>query len=409
MAAWAVTTAGAVLEFDITQGSYNSCCAIDSNHFINFWSGELTDGYTQVFTVDTSTWAVTTAAATLEFDTVLNQWNTSWQVDSNHFINFYTGDSSDGFVEIFTVNTSTWAVTTAAARLEFDTQTGTHNASCQIDTNHFINFWQGGAATTDSFAQVFTVNTTTWAVTTAAATLQYDTDVGTTRGCVQIDSNHFLLFWAGESSDGYTQVFTVNTTTWAVTTAAATLEFATQQATSITRKPIKLDDNHFLCTWSDFGAGVGLVGFAQVFTVDTTTWAVSTAAAPLEYITNVNSDFNSLNKIDTNHVLDVFVGGGGDGFAQTLIVNTSTWAVSTAAAELEFDTGDLNYSSIATIDSSHFIVFWEGVSADGFVQVLAVELPSSSNMKSYNTNLRTNIKSMNTNLIANVKSFDTNP
>ena len=68
MAEWAVTTANASLEFDTVQGTYSSCYQIDSNHFINFWAGNGYNGYVQVFTVNTSTWDVTTANARLELD-----------------------------------------------------------------------------------------------------------------------------------------------------------------------------------------------------------------------------------------------------------------------------------------------------------------------------------------------------
>jgi hypothetical protein len=207
MAEWAVTIAGARLEFDTVNGWYNSCYQIDNNHFINFWSGAAYDGFIQVFTVNTSTWAVTTAGARLEFDTVQGGYNSCYQVDSNHFINFWYGADVDGFTQVFTVNTSTWAVTTAGARLEFDTVQNYGSSCYQIDSNHFINFWTGAAY--DGFTQVFTVNTSTWAVTTAAASLEFDTVQGYMNSCYQIDTNHFINFWRGADDDGFTQVFEV--------------------------------------------------------------------------------------------------------------------------------------------------------------------------------------------------------
>jgi len=156
MAVYEVTTANASLEFDAVNGEENSCYQIDSNHFINFWTGADDDGYVQVFTVNTSTWAVTTANASLEFDTGRCYSNSCYQIDSNHFINFWQGLDIDGYVQVFTVNTSTWAVTTAAASLEFDAVNGEDNSCYQIDSNHFINFWTG--ANYDGFVQVFTID-----------------------------------------------------------------------------------------------------------------------------------------------------------------------------------------------------------------------------------------------------------
>ena len=103
MADWAVTTANASLEFDTDRGFDNSCYAIDANHFINFWSGLDSDGYVQVFTVNTTTWAVTTASELLEFDVVNGTHNSCCQIDSNYFINFWAGSGDDGFVQVFTV------------------------------------------------------------------------------------------------------------------------------------------------------------------------------------------------------------------------------------------------------------------------------------------------------------------
>ena len=105
MATWAVTTAAASLKFEQVYGYYNSCYQIDSNHFINFWGGADYDGFVQTFAVNTSTWAVTTAAASLEFDTVLGYYNSCYQIDSNHFINFWSGANGDGFVQTFVVTT----------------------------------------------------------------------------------------------------------------------------------------------------------------------------------------------------------------------------------------------------------------------------------------------------------------
>ena len=318
MADWAVTTANASLEFDTAYGFYNSCYQIDSNHFINFWAGDGLDGYVQVFAVNTSTWGVTTANARLEFDTAYGADNSCYQVDGNHFINFWRQEFSKGFVQVFTVSTSTWAVTTANASLEFEANKGLYNSCYQIDSNHFINFWQG-TGDLDGYVQVFAVNTSTWGVTTANASLEFDTVDNSYNSCYQIDSNHFINFWAGSSTDGYVQVFTVSTSTWAVTTANASLEFDI-----------------------------------------------------------VNGTHNSCYQIDSNHFINFCSGDGFDGFVQVFTVNTSTWAVTTANASLEFDTIGSNYNSCYQIDSNHFINFYCGVSSDGFVQVFAVEVPAGA-------------------------------
>ena len=378
MADWAVTTANSRLEFDTQNCIRLSCCNIDSNHFINFWGGTDTDGFVQVFTVNTSTWAVTTANASLEFDTVYGVYNSCCQVDSSHFIDFWAGSEDDGYVQVFTVNTSTWAVTTANASLEFDTVYGTYNSCCQIDSNHFINFW--GGESLDGYVQVFTVNTSTWAVTTANARLEFNTVNGIYNSCCQIDSNHFINFSAGNSLDVFVQVFTVNTSTWAVTTANASLRFETAGTTG--SSCYQIDSSHFINFWD----GESLDGYVQVFTVNTSTWAVTTANARLEFDT-VNGTYNSCYQVDSNHFIDFWAGSGDDGYVQVFTVNTSTWAVTTANASLEFDTVNGTRNSCYQIDSNHFINFWAGTDTDGFVQVFEVELPASAG----GTNMQLNV------------------
>ena len=265
MAEWAVTTANASLEFDTVSGTYNSCYRIDSNHFINFWSGSGDDGFTQVFTVNTSTWAVTTAGNSLEFDTILSNQNSCYAIDSSHFISFVRAYNNDNFVQVFTVNTSTWAVTTANARLWIQddvstwNQVGCSRTCTQIDSNHFINSWTG--LDMDGFVQVFTVNTSTWAVTTAADPLEFDGSQARGISCYRVDSNHFINFWSGSGDDGFAQVFTVNTSTWAITTAGNSLEFDTVYGTY--NSCYQIDSNHFINFWTNTTKG-----FAQVFEVE---------------------------------------------------------------------------------------------------------------------------------------------
>ena len=86
-----------------------------------------------------SAYAVTTANSSLEHDTQAGLYNSLVQIDANHFINFYQGNGVEGSAQVFTVNTTTWATTTASSRLKFDTS-ATYFSASQIDTNNFICF-----------------------------------------------------------------------------------------------------------------------------------------------------------------------------------------------------------------------------------------------------------------------------
>ena len=367
MAVYDITTANDTLVFETTYNGYNSTVMIDSNHAINFFAGTDSDGFVQVFTINTSTWAVTTANSSLEFDTGIGTYNSSLKIDATHFINFWLGlNSVRNFVQVFTVNTTTWAVTTAGISKQYLNNYGSSSSPVQIDDNHFINFFSGDAPGYGN-VQVFTVNTTTWAVTTANSSLTFDTVANANNSAVKIDTNHFINAWTGSAADGYIQVFTVNTSTWAVTTANDSLEYDT--TISLSNQILSIDVNHFILIWS----GVDSDGFAQVFTVNTSTWAVTTANTAIEFNTSQYSG-GSFTKINDNNFVVFYAGGATyDGLAEVLTVNTSTWAITTNST-LNYDSTSTNIAS-AMIDTSHYVSFWQGASNAGLAQVFTVELP----------------------------------
>jgi hypothetical protein len=367
MALYDVTAFGSSLEFDTSFYQFGSCVQIDATHFINFWAGVDSDGYVQVFEVNTSTGAVTKKGTALEFDTTNGAHNSCAQIDDTHFINFWSGADDDGFVQVFTVNTSTWAVTAEGSALEFDTVLGFYNSCCQIDETHYLNFWAGSGD--DGFVQVFTVDTDDWAVTAEGSALEFDTADCSYNSCYQIDGTHFINFWAGVGDDGFVQVFTVDTDDWAVTKEGTALEFDTGFCAY--NSCAQIDGTHFINFWD----GTDYDGFAQVFTVNTSTWAVTKEGTALEFDTAI-AFYNSCAQIDDTHFINFWAGWGYDGYVQVFTVNTSTWAVTAEGSALEFDTSKAEYNSCCEISKGKFINFWSWHDSNGYVRTFSVEMPA---------------------------------
>lgn len=407
MALYSVTTSNARLEYDTTKALEPSCFVIDSNHFINFWYGDSDYQYAQVFVVNTSTFAVTTAGAKFNFNTTGGYGMSCFKIDTNHFIGFYGGSGSDGYVQAFTVNTTTWAVTTANNPLEFDTDNCSEVKCYQIDATHFLGIWSN----TSLQAQVFTVSTSTWAVTTANSRLQLDGDASGSMSCSPIDTNHFIVFWrgaigTGSYPDGWVQVITVNTSTWAVTTAGASLDFdTTYNGGGLDNNCYQIDANHFINFWALYDSK--WKGYVQTFTVNTSTWAVTTASARLNYDTQ-KAIGSSCFKIDTNHFINFWAGETTHSYTQSFTVNTSTYEVTTSAARLEFDTTvDSNGNHTCyKVDTNHFIDFWITADNNGMVQVFTVELSTAgpANVKTYKGLAAASVKSKKGLAIASIKS-----
>lgn len=372
-------------------GSYNTCVQIDTNHFVNFWrswnavSGD--GGNAATFVVNTTTWAVTTAASAFNFDTNAYSWGSSVLIDANHVVLFYLGGSgtADGWATVFTVNTTTWAITTASTPFSYDTNVGSRNTAYKFDTNHFINAWASGGS--DGFVQAFTVNTTTWAVTTSGSSLEFDTQQFNWGNITGIDANHFLLIWGDVNYYVVAQTFAVNTSTWAITTSSSILTLEGEAAYGAYPNCKKVDTNHFIAFWS----GGSDDGFAQILTVNTSTWAVTTAAVALEFDSSY-SNYIYCAEIDSYNFVSFYQSYLTPLRSQPKInsaisftINTTSWAITTTSDRLGFSTqggNDYVWNSCLKIDTAHFIDFFGGwpyaqnTYLSALAQVVTLSVPS---------------------------------
>jgi len=398
MANWDVTGgAGGSLEFEATLGAYHTKpIAIDTNHFLSVWSGTGADGFAGIFTVNTTNWTISTASTPLEFDTQNLSYPTTTLIDATHAVVFWTDSATDGRCQTLAINGSTWVITTAASVLEYDTELSSFAATVKIDTNHLLTFWSDSSS--DGRCQTFTVNTTTWSITTSAAALEFNTSFGSSFIPIVMDANHVFCSFSADSGPGVAQVFTINTTTWAVTTTISNFTHDTSTAFNseyYNGSGYKIDTTHAVI----FYYGGDQDGFAQVFTINTTTWAVATASDRLEFDTQYHGITlnQAVAQIDTNHFLhawpgpDTGAGSAYDGFVQVFEVNTTTWAITTSAASFEFNTTQGKYPAISEIiagtsgATTKFFLTYSGDADDGYATTLNVEVPSGA------TNYKTQI------------------
>ena len=350
--AFEVTTAGNELVYLASETSwYNQSIAVDTTHVLNFWrDGGTGNGHAQIFEIDGS-YDVTAKGSSLNFDTSLKT-NSIAQVDETHFLNFWQGASDDGFAQIFNVNTSTWAVTALGTALEFDTSNASFNGCVEVDHTHYINFWEESS---NGYAQVFEVNTSTWVVSAAGDKFNFRAAASRYMKCLKIDSTHILVVFRTFDStwQNWAQVMEVNTSTWEISAAGSAFSFGAGADgwNSINQ----VDLNHFIVFWAD-GDGDGQ---AQILEVNTSTWAVTAPASALEYDT-ANGTHNFSVQADATHFLNFWAGSGNDGFAQVFEVNTSTWEITAQDTALEYDTINGVYPSCSRLDLGYFINFWSG-------------------------------------------------
>jgi hypothetical protein len=290
----AITPLGTAITFEAGTNSQNSCQKIDSTHYINVWKGTSGDGFAQVFSVNLTSWAVAAVGSPLEFDTADDFFNSLTQIDANHFLNCYSSVGTDGIAQVLEVNLTTYAVTAVGTPLTFDSTSASYITSAPLgDTNHTIVFWTD--TDTDGKARVLNVNTGTWEVTTAGALLEFDTSDAVYNSCASLnDGQHFINFWKGVSGDGFAQVFEVNLSTFAITAKDSPFEYDTDNSTGNKTVAVGADDLHFFTIWQSNNSDV--VG--RVFAVDGTTFAVSYSTSEVTIADISSADFAVIQTTD---------------------------------------------------------------------------------------------------------------
>lgn len=318
-------------------------------------------------------YAVSAAGSSFEFNSTQGARNAIAKIDDTHYLNIFRGPDNDGFAQVFEVDEGDWSISASGSAFEFDTA-NLHSASImQVDSNHFLIFY--GGASNAAYAEVLEVNLSTWAVTSPSARL--DVGSGMEEACnaiAQVDSNHFLLTWADSGFDTNATIVAVNLSTWAVTKPASDYEITdfTTDGAGAQRCVIQVDSTHFLVVVSPNN---GNAMWCQILDVNTGTWAV-TAAGSMFVLNAGDGGRSDIAQIDSTHFILAYsldAAGGGDGFAVVLAVNTGTWAITAAGSVVEYAPSDGRYVAIETVDSEHFIVCYSGSGSDGFAEVIEVD------------------------------------
>jgi hypothetical protein len=122
---------------------------------------------------------------------------------------------------------------------------------------------------------------------------------------------------------------------------------------------ITADSTHFILVYSDGSDD----GWVRTFSVDP--GYLITEKHGLEF-EGTNGTYPTITQLDATTYAICFEGPDDDGHVITIDVDGVTW-VSTEVNELEFDTNEFTKPEITMIDSTHFIVAYQGLSGDGYI------------------------------------------
>lgn len=350
--------------FDNHENDSNASIKIDDTHVLTFWHGQSGNGKVQAFEIDPSDGTVTPKGSALEFDADNDFYNSPQQIDATHFINFWTGGASlHGFAQVFTVNLVTYAVTAEGTALEFDASVSTYNSSSSLgDGNHFVNFWKsvGGSG---GQAQVFEVDLMTWAVTLPDSPVTFDA-VNAYNSCASLDDGeHFINFWQGTGTINFAQAFEVNISTFAITALSSPLTFSTVGSSENACVSMG-DGEHFFNTYSDDDQS----GHGKVFNVNLSTFVVTVVGG--EILFTGSSDFSapSISAIPgaPGYYAVFYTAASFQG--QGTIIQATTAGAFPFSLEAPVDfggaTGDIGANSVTAYDDTHLVVFYRGPSGN---------------------------------------------
>lgn len=346
-----ISQLGAITEIVGEEFDDPSAVKISDTKIAVFWSGADNHGYCRNFEIDQETGDVTPLGTTLEFEASNCNDNKAILASSSVVINCWSGVGSDGFVNAFNVSNDT---ITQGTPLEFDTNNGANFTLAQINSTHFICFYTGSSG--NGVATVFAVDLGTLAVTQPGSPLTFDSGGGVQdKSCVALgDGTHFLLFW---SFTGKAQVFVVNTGTWAITAVGSSLAYSTSGA-----HPNALstgDGQHFVNIYQGSGGFI-----AQAFNVNPSTFAVTAVGTPVTILGSGGNDITAVGFSDGKHFVAFYSRNVGDGYVQMVAMNPSTFDMSLVGEALSgYDFANGGWASPVTLSTDKVMVVWGNVDA----------------------------------------------
>ena len=230
-------------EYDTDYAVNPALVKINNTHYLCVYTDKFSDGQAVVLTVDTGTWNITKETL-FEYDTDNADTPALAKINDTHYLCVYTDKFSDGQAVVLTVDTGTWAIS-SGTKLEYDNLNGQNPFLAEIDSTHYLCAYTGDGS--DGWAVVLTVDSGTWTIS-AGTKFEFDDSACDNPALAQIDTSHYLCAFSGSGSDGWAGVLAVATDTWIISKGVS-LEFDNAKGTHPTLAQI--DPNDFLCVYED--------------------------------------------------------------------------------------------------------------------------------------------------------------
>ena len=349
-----------IFEFNVAEGGWPALSKIDDTHYLCSYAGPNKDGWAIVVDVDIDNWTVDRGKA-LEFDSSNGEFSDLIQLDANHFLCAYAGASDEGTAAVLEINQVLKKVTLASS-LVFDSNLGMYPSLSKIDDEHFLCAYTGQSGI--GRAVVISVDTGDWSMN-KEFDMTFDWWRGMTPALARIDDEHHLCVYGGNLGRGKAVVLTVDTDDSEISREAA---MVFEGVDCISPAVCQIDSNRYLVAYAGpSGRGLGVVlNVASIF------WNISTLSR-FEFDPDVGL-FPDLKKIENDRYVCVYEGKNSDAWANIFHVNLSNWKVTPGIA-VEYDLQGGESPAMAQIDDSHFLCVYQGANNDGWAAILNTDPP----------------------------------
>ena len=347
-------------ELDIILGATPELARIDDDHFLCVYSGPGTDGWAVVIEVDTDNWTLSKAAPQFEFDIVNAIDPALAKISDTHYLCVYT-HNSDGYAVILNVNPATWGITRGAPFV-FDTSKGFFPALARVNATHYLCTYRGQSD--DGWATVLAVNTATETVSKSTS-FEFETSNCRTLDMCHVVNNKYLCVYMGPNNDGWAVVLDVNLGTYAITKHTP---FEYDSTSARTPALQQIDAGHYFCAY----AGISDNGQVIILRVNQATWNI-TRGPPFQYDGD-KAITPEMGWIKEGRFVILYEGPSVDAFANQLVVDTNTWAI-TMAKRFEYDPVSGATPALARIDQRHYLSVYQGANNDGWSVILWLDAP----------------------------------
>ena len=355
------------LEHDTQQGTYNSLVQVDSDTYLLAYQGLDGDGFIKTFTIS-SNGATVTQVQSLTHDNINGEHNSLVQVDSDTYLLAYSGQDSDGYLKTFTVAADGSTITQVAS-LEHDTDLGQHNSLAKVDSDTYVLAYVGSGS--DGYIKTFTVPADGSTITQVAV-LEHDTNVAIYNSLVQVDTDTYVLGYRDAWNDGQLKTFTIPADGSTIT-QVATYEYDT--ANSTYNSIVKIDSDTYAVAWYGYnptGLGISSWGsYVKTFTIPADGSSI-TAVAVLKYDASASNHYPSWVDMGDGRLALAYAYQGSYGYIRTFYIPPDGSAITDMYSLNHSSTNPGQYNSLVKLDANHVALAYSGSGSDGYISTFTI-------------------------------------